>query len=774
MNKAVGAMKTQLKMVVSALSVCFAISVFADILQGKSSNDCRIVLPSDANSVEQFAAKELAEHWTKTTGGAVLIVTNTIADAGKCFRIGRAAPLDLTGIDVNDARVQIGTDMVVDIAGIDGDGQAMDNATSAGTLFGVYSFLERKLGVRWLWPGELGTVCPKIEIADIAPDGWTVRHMAFSQWRPSMKAGHPGWSDKNVARRFYQDQALWLRRHRFAACDKLAKGHAFMSWYRDYGKKHPEWFNELPDGKRKGDPFYLGGRTDMISLCVTDTNLVKEIVRRWSVENRGNTINGNENDTAGKCCCANCLAADATGDDAGRRGRALAYYQAGSNQWWRALGSVSTRYAKFYKALLDEGRKVRADCRVVAGIYANYSESPASGIELGGNVILRFCPPVMYPWTDEKISKFKNLWEGWSATGAKLMMRPNFTLAGHNFPLVYYRHFADCYDFIRKRGLEAVDMDSLTGVFGANGLTTYVIASKNSDPERSLESLEEDYFSAFGSARQIIRECFAMFQKASDGGFLPDGSNATIEGGDWCDFFMSAHRVFPSEMLEAACGRIGSAMNREADEQVLRRLEFVKTGLEDALLVMKAQKGFAKYKESNDRSEFSLAYKQLIEFRKAKERLGYLNLAFADYLESRHWPRHLAMLSDNARELEGWELNLSPDKKILKWNKIDKMKHWRADYKDVGWYRCVFNLEEADVRNYGRLVFGAVDGDPVVYLNGTVIQNGHPVSDLKLAWRTPFAVEAKEAFKVGRNELLIKLDKKTPGRRGVNRPVYLD
>ena len=761
-------LKESLVLLAFALSSAFVFECAAQQMTAE------IILPEHPNSVESFAAKELAYHWDKITGASSKIVTNSLSNPMWHFRLGRAASLELTGIDVNDAYVKISSDCTVDIAGIDGSGDALNAATPAGTLFGVYSFLERKLGVRWLWPGELGTVYPQIRELSLQPENWTVRHMAFSQWRPQAKVNSPGWADKSVAKGFYRDQALWLRRHRFSSCDRLVKGHAFLNWFKDYSGQHPEWFNLLPNGKRQGDPFYLGGRTDMISLCVSNSNLVKEIVRRWAKEGKDNIINGNENDTAGKCCCDNCLAADENGDDIGRRERARAAFESKSNQWWRALGSVSTRYASFYKALLDEGSKVRPDCRVVAGAYANYSAPPVAGTKLSDRVILRFCPPVMYPWTEEKISKFKSSWEGWAATGAKLMSRPNFTLDGHNFPLIYYKHYIDCYDFARVRGLEAVDMDSLTGVFGANGLTAYIIASKNSRPERDQESLKEDYFSAFGSSSQVVRECIAMFEKASDGGYMPDEANASIEGGAWCDFFISAHRVFPPEMLEAACKKILLAIEKETDEQVVRRLEFVKTGLEDALLVLKVQKGFVKYKESNDRSEFSKAYKQLIEFRKAKEGLGYLNLAYADYLESRHWPRHLAILSDNAVELTGWELNLSPEKSSLKWEKVDRMRHWRSDYKDIGWYRCTFELDESSVRKFSRLVFGAVDGDPTVYLNGVVFQDGHPISDFKLAWRTPFEVKINDGFRVGRNELLIKLDKKKPGRCGVNRPVYLD
>ena len=49
------------------------------------------------------------------------------------------------------------------IAGRDGGGDPLDRDTSAGTLFGVYEWLQRDLGVRWLWPGELGTFVPRTE-----------------------------------------------------------------------------------------------------------------------------------------------------------------------------------------------------------------------------------------------------------------------------------------------------------------------------------------------------------------------------------------------------------------------------------------------------------------------------------------------------------------------------------------------------------------------------------------------------------------------------------
>ena len=735
--------------------------------------DVEIVLPQVANAVEQTAAEELAEHWQKATGEATATVTAATGTARWTFRLGRAARLDLAGLTKNDARIRIGTGEI-DIAGIDGDSTKMNPSVPSGTLFGVYSFLERELGVRWLWPGELGTICPKSSNVALAPKEWTVHYMAFAEWRAPHKVGSPGWADKKNAQKFYDDQDVWLRRHRFSKCDNLSKGHAFTAWLKEYGKEHPEWFNELPDGTRRSDPFYSYGRPEFVSLCVSNRELVKEIVRRWAESGDGDVLNGNENDTAAKCCCANCLAADMTGDDDGRRARAAEAFAAKSNNWFHALGSLSARYAAFYSALLSEGRKVRPDCRVIAGVYANYSKPPAKGTRLDKSIVLRYCPPVMYPWTDEKVNLFKSCWQGWAETGASLMMRPNFTLDGHNFPLMYYKRYVECYDFVRVRGLAAVDMDSLMGVYGANGLTTYVMAAKNSRPDATLAVLEGEYFAAFGSAAPVMRECRDVFEKATESGFATMGEEDRIEGGGCENFMLKAYRVFPPEMLKSAGAKIKAAMAMERDPVVSRRLRFVLAGLGDALLVMKTQRGFVEYQKNNDRRAFASAYRELIDFRRRNEGLGYLNMATVDYYESRHWPRHLAMIGDGARELGGWELNLTPDHEAGKWKKIDKLWYWRPDYNDVGWYRCRFGLTDEEAVKFRRVVFGAVDGIPKVYLNGKLVQRGHPVADPGMAWRTPFAVPVGGAFTSGENELLISIDKKVSGRRGITRPVFID
>ena len=41
----------------------------------------------------------------------------------------------------------------------------------SGTLLGVYEVLEDYLGVRWLWPGDLGTYVPRRNTIVIPDNG---------------------------------------------------------------------------------------------------------------------------------------------------------------------------------------------------------------------------------------------------------------------------------------------------------------------------------------------------------------------------------------------------------------------------------------------------------------------------------------------------------------------------------------------------------------------------------------------------------------------------
>src|SRR5262249_9209757 len=101
---------------------------------------------------EQEAARELVRYVAKATGKELHIEQQTFG----------ASPRILVGAGVCPPELR---------SRIDGDGYLIESLPDGslvlagggrdGTSFAVYRFLERALGIRWLWPGESGEVVPR-------------------------------------------------------------------------------------------------------------------------------------------------------------------------------------------------------------------------------------------------------------------------------------------------------------------------------------------------------------------------------------------------------------------------------------------------------------------------------------------------------------------------------------------------------------------------------------------------------------------------------------
>jgi hypothetical protein len=155
------------------------------------------------------------------------------------------------------------------IAGEDANGEALDPDTRAGTLWGVYEWLERTLGVRWLWPGELGTYVPaRKTIASPELNEQVAPHFMQRKIRPGLgwTSEHPALGFTQAAAKKYADeQSVFLRRHRMGRSLRLSYGHAFTDWWKSDGKAHPEWFQLLESGKRGPNK-----STSRFSMCVSN------------------------------------------------------------------------------------------------------------------------------------------------------------------------------------------------------------------------------------------------------------------------------------------------------------------------------------------------------------------------------------------------------------------------------------------------------------------------------------------------------------------------
>ncbi len=765
----------------------------AAVLVENGQTNAEILLPAQPNRVEQLAATELAEHLRLLSGVTIPVRTGEASTAEVAIRLGRAAKLSLIGYPANAGHILIEGN-TIDIVGVDGDGDPLEMATPAGTLFAVYEFLE-KLGVRWLWPGDLGTYVPKLTtIALEVTDRPVFLSLPNTDWRYTFTAN---WPDQEMAKAFLQREKVWLRRHRFTEVSSLGYGHAFTKWYGEYGTSHPEYFNLLPDGTRRPDPISPHpNRADLVSMCVSNPELTKQIIDDWVEKGTPPIINLNENDTAGKCTCPACLSADGS-TDADRLARAAKSFADGNLYWFRELGSVSGRYAHWFLDVLAAADKVapEANAKVISGIYANYFEPPV-GVQLNERVLMRFCPPVMYPWTPEKVANFKRLWKGWTDAGARLMLRPNFTLDGHGFPLLYYRDYVDCFNFIHAHGMIGADLDSLTGMYGANGLTTYVIASKFSRPEASADQLMEEYLLAFGPASPAVREYLALMENATHN--VEATEDPSIEGGRYADFYMVAEKIFTPEVMHRGSELLNEAARLAREDAIAAaRVQFLGMAFFDASCVLATQKGFEEFEKSGNPNSFALALKQLQSFRSANADAGYANIGFLNYLEGRRWPLHLALLGNDSRELTGWEIRFDPkrdgeDVGCIEgqghgWQPIVLDKHWElsepgkawekehnAPHKGVAWYRCQFEVRNVNPAQQLKLTFGAVDGIADFWLNGKhIFTREFPYQGDWDSWKKPFDVDSNGNIQEGKNLLVVRVDKRENGMSGIWRPVYL-
>ena len=768
-----------------------------------------IAVRPDATESEIFAAKELRDHASKVTKSAPLpivrddgnlpegkyIYLGGTASAKKAVTLPEKMPKNYGEIHVREGNIYI--------LGNDQRGK-WQWSISQGTLFAVYEFLEQSFGVRWLWPDldGTGTFYPKrAEI--LVPEGTRVIRplRTASHWRACTTGGWENPKNKGV---YFEAENLYMKRHRFSVENFLAYGHAFTKWYEEYGKSHPEFFNLLPDGTRR--PNYVGhpkGNGHYVSHCATSPELAKEIVKRWAADPRHtHDININENDTCGLCTCEVCLAADESDMPAAeRRAQAAERFEKGDTAWYKPLGQVSGRYARFFLNVQEEASKIDPEAKVFGLIYANYTEPPKK-IRLNDHIILRYCPAIMYPWKEESVDRFWHEWKGWSETGAKLMFRPNFTLDGQAFPVQYHREFFESFRFAEANGMIASDMDSCTGCWATQGLVNYIIAQLNHDSTSSLETLENEFYQAFGPAKEAVREYFEYLTKVTmKSGFKDPFKENSVEGGMlFVDLFLVADTLFTDEVMEKCEGILEKARATEGLSEVeARRVEMLQAGLKHARLLIAAQRAFRKYKEDGEIMPFVRAVERLDGFRASIESFGWLNMGWLQYLESRHWPQRdiLRLYGMNAKKLDNWVIRFDPEEKGLAenwqaadadwqgaesigtdshWEKQPAGQRWKekhgSDFKGVGWYRVMFDAENpAEPRD---LVFGSVDGSAVFYLNGEKIwERPFPYKGDANSWRYSFKIPVPEKLlKEKGNVLTVRVEKRV-GLCGIWRPVFL-
>ena len=615
--------------------------------------------------VATYAAREFVHHIERATGERLRVVPETRIPAGFTSRvfIGITDAARKQGIVPEKMKPDeflirtVGTDLY--LVGLEDKGRDVvlgeptdsdwkhkilhdgiwgyrgpSSISPNGTLFGVYEILERYVGVRWLWPGELGTHVPRtsdIRIGE-ALDEFHVPKVAWRRfaWFHLVDAlRRPEAYDRRTERlafsrqglrNFWQATGIYLGRHRMGNSSHpptFREEFARKPWTgpgTTLAREHPEFYAMDAAGRRPGEPGYAFNRPDM---CVSNPALHRFILEKvW--QGRGTLRLGQVN-TKQYCHCPTCQAWDGPQP----RPDQIPGFERG------AYGprAVSYRYARFWKTVYELAAKRNPSTRATVLMYERTVPAP-DGIFLNKNIYGEYCPwtgaATNFPMRKPVDLWSRQQWLGWKKTGISMIWRPNHLHLGYTMPYLSTRQVGEFFKFTYQNGLKGFLFDSLRVSWATQGPMIYIHTALGWDPELDVETLRQDFWSAFGPVAGLVERYFDFWEAYSL--THPQGSLYSP---------LRANTVYPQELFAKQIVVLNEALTRAAGDPVAEyaeRVRFLQAGLEHARLSARFIGTLDQGKVPTPRDGFlkaQQAIQELVAFRRAKE-----HLFISDYLDA--------------------------------------------------------------------------------------------------------------------------------------------
>jgi len=209
----------------------------------------KIYRSPQADQTEVYAAQELRRALKKISGADFEVVSREGTPGGQAIIVG-----DLKNPEVRSqaGALRLTSGAVEEVAVYTlGERLYLAGNQPRGALYAVYSFLQRELGVRWLWPGPGGEFMPP-------KSSWPLPELAFNhrsafRYRGFHQCG--AWRDHQIFREWMARNFINIHRHAARAEEKRMGFYSMWSSHnarvRDKAvfDEHPEYFAEVK-GKR--------------------------------------------------------------------------------------------------------------------------------------------------------------------------------------------------------------------------------------------------------------------------------------------------------------------------------------------------------------------------------------------------------------------------------------------------------------------------------------------------------------------------------------------
>lgn len=528
-------------LICAALVMAPAFAAAADVTIVRDGQPAAvIVLQPDAPDQLAEAVTEMQALIQRSTGAALQLAEAAPAGLAE-VHVGRTAYVQGLGLELGD---------------LDGDGFVIRfprpdtvvivGPTDWGTEFGLYEFLERYVGVRWLMPGPDGTYVPARRSITVPAE--PVRD-------------EPAFFSRKYFGLHLEPQQTWARRNRLHS--RIEFHHQLYLLFPPSDiQEHPEFF-PIHRGTRYFPPqgqHYHGWQPCFTAPGIVDV-AVQRITQFFDEHPEVESYSLGVTDSSGHCECDNCRALDP-----GRK-----------NMIGR--DHLTDRYLTWANAVVEGVLRKHPDKWFGFLAYSEIFEPP-DRVKMHPRLI----PYMTYDrhqWIEPQArAAAEELTRRWAAAATTVGWYDYIYGAPYLLPRVYMHTMAQYYRFAHSNGVRALTAEAYPN-FG-EGPKLYVSLKLQWNPYQDVDALLDEWYElAVGAeAAPYLKRYYEHWEDFWTRRIL--ASSWWVRGRQYLPFNSPKYldEVSPEEIaqsrqwLEAAVARAASADQRARAELLLRAFEY--------------------------------------------------------------------------------------------------------------------------------------------------------------------------------------------------------
>lgn len=489
---------------------------------GSGATHYKIAIKSNASQAEQFAANELSDFIFQSSAVAIPIVSEEEIVGNKFISIGKTSKFATLNVNIKSS------DLNYDGFVIKTNGESVyvcgDN--DRGTLYGIYDFLERFVGVKFLAPDE--TYVPTLDTISI--NQMDIKEVPLFRQRIYYNNSIKVSALFEARTRMYSD--ITLINDKYGVGPEWFKGpsgtiHNIYDYVsrNEYYEEHPEFFASFTNNRIKeylqDDVCYTNGIDENGEIDETMDLSVAKIALN-SLKNHAHNspeavffMIGMNDFTYSFCECETCVARN---KKYGSRGGTVSVF----------MNAMARNITEWSKTEYPEGREINIVFFAYRWIEtppviitANSYEPAHEHVKLENNVYVRIAPITAnygYSFIDEKQDPTQTqMVLGWSAVADNLMFWDYQNQYKHY--LMYFPNLSYLAENIKfYKDINVVylmNQSSYNGASDWQSILKYYVASKLYwHPDRNVNELVDEFIKYYhgDAAAPYIRQYIDMME----------------------------------------------------------------------------------------------------------------------------------------------------------------------------------------------------------------------------------------------------------------------